>query len=188
MVDLAHKTTVDLEAGLEYIRQSPKDNGLLKLIVRRPSPGQRESLQVGEIDLQDGLVGDGWKTRGSSSTPDGAANPEAQVTLMNIRVIALLAQDPDRWPLAGDQLYLDLDLSIDNLPTGTRLEIGTAVLEVSALPHNGCAAFLQRFGSDALRFVNSPVGKQMHLRGINARVVQPGTVGVGDLVKVRNLK
>jgi hypothetical protein len=184
MVDIIHKTNAELEAGLEFIRQSPKDNGVLELIVRRPRPGEREVLQIGELDLREGLVGDGWLARGSSATPDGSAHPDAQITLMNIRVIALLSQDRERWPLAGDQLYLDLDLSADNLPPGTRLAIGSAVLAVSALPHTGCASFLQRFGADALRFVNSPVGKQLHLRGINARVLRPGTIRVGELVRI----
>jgi hypothetical protein len=146
--------------------------------------GEREVLQSGELSLREGLVGDGWLAFGSSAMPDKSANPDAQVTLMNIRVVSLLAQERERWPLAGDQLYLDLDLSAENLPPGTRLAIGSAVLQVTALPHTGCGLFSQRFGSDALRFVNSPVGKQLHLRGINTRVVQPGTVHLGDWVAV----
>ena len=184
MVENLHKTTLELESGLEFIRQSPKDNGAVKLIVRRPKPGEREVLESGEIDPRQGLAGDSWLARGSSATADGSARPEAQITLMNVRVIALLADDRERWPLAGDQIYVDLDLSDANLPPGSRLALGTAVLEVSALPHTGCASFSQRFGVDALRFVNSPAGKQLHLRGINARVIQAGKVSVGDLARI----
>jgi hypothetical protein len=183
---MQHKSLAELEAGLEHIRQSPKDQGQLECIVRRPAEGEREVLQSGELDLRQGLVGDGWLAFGSSATPDGSANPDAQITIMNTRVIALLAQERERWPLAGDQLYIDLDLSADNLPPGTRLSIGSAVLEVTALPHTGCGLFSQRFGSDAMRFVNSAAGKQLHLRGINAKVVQPGTVRLGDRAKVLN--
>jgi MOSC domain-containing protein YiiM len=136
-----------------------------------------------ELNLEEGLVGDTWKTRGSKATPDGSANINAQITLMNMRAIALLAQDEARWALAGDQLFVDFDLSEANIPAGTRLAIGSAILEVSATPHTGCAKFSERFGKDALKFVNSPEGKQLHLRGINARVVQAGEIQVGDMVK-----
>jgi hypothetical protein len=126
-------------------------------------------------------VGDCWSTRGSSSTPDGAANPDMQINIMSARVVALVAQHKDRWPLAGDQLYLDLDLSEDNLPPGTLLALGTAVLEVTPPPHTGCRKFVARFGVEAMKFVNSPLGRQLNLRGINARVVQSGTIRLGDL-------
>ena len=126
-------------------------------------------------------MGDCWSTRGSSSTPDGAANPDMQINIMSARVVALVAQHKDRWPLAGDQLYLDLDLSEDNLPPGTLLALGTAVLEVTPPPHTGCRKFVARFGVEAMKFVNSPLGRQLNLRGINARVVQSGTIRLGDL-------
>ena len=173
----------ELEAGLEFIRQSPKDQGLLRMIVRRPQDDDRESIEQGELSLSDGLVGDNWKVRGSKHMPDGSANPDTQITIMNARIIALIAQTKDRWSLAGDQLYVDLDLGVENLPPGTRLTIGSAVLEVSAVPHTGCSKFLARFGRDAMKFVNSAEGKQLHLRGINTRVVQAGTIHVGDIVR-----
>ncbi len=183
MATIKHLTRAELEAGLENIRQSPKTEGLLELIVRRPQTNQREALEEGQLDLVEGLVGDNWKTRGSASTPDGAAHPDQQLNIMNARVIALLAQQKERWPLAGDQLYIDLDLSAENLPPGSRLAIGGAVVEVTAVPHTGCNKFVERFGADATKFVNSVVGRELHLRGINAKVVQGGPIKTGDTVK-----
>ena len=178
-----HITMEELEAGLDAILKSPKDNGGLELIVRRPETDDREILNEGQLDLVEGLIGDNWKARGSWDTPGNPANLEAQLTLMNARVIALLAQEKARWALAGDQLYVDLDLSTDNLPLGTRLALGGAVIEVTALPHTGCGKFRARFGLDALKFVNSALGKQLHLRGINAKVIQPGKICVGDVIR-----
>jgi MOSC domain len=183
MTTVKHLTMEELEAGLADIRQSPKDNGVLRMLVRRPREGGREVLEEGILDLTHGLVGDNWKTRGSSSTPDGSAHPDHQLNIMNSRAIALVAGEEERRPLAGDQLFLDLDLSAENLSPGTRLALGSAVIEVTAEPHNGCKKFLARFGPAALKFVNSPLGKQLHLRGINAKVVQPGRIRVGDIVR-----
>ena len=153
------------------------------MIVRRPATGEREILHTAELDLEHGLVGDSWKARGSNSTPDKSANRDMQLTLMNSRVIALLAREKDRWPLAGDQLYVDMDLSLEHLPPGTQLGFGSAVLEVTAPPHTGCKKFKERFGQEAMQFVNSPVGLQLRLRGMNARIVRAGVVRVGDKVK-----
>ena len=178
-----HRTTAQLEAGLDEIRQSPKDEGTLELIVRRPQRLERELVDEGTLDVTVGLVGDNWSTRGSTGTPDGSADPELQVTLMNSRVADLVAGGRERWHIAGDQLFVDMDISKANLPAGTRLAIGTAVLEVSAKPHNGCAKFSERFGTDALRLVVSEVGKELCLRGINAKVVQSGAVRTGDTVR-----
>jgi NAD-dependent SIR2 family protein deacetylase len=178
-----HLTTAELEAGLADIRESPTDTGVLRMIVRRPRTEQRETLQEGELDLVEGLVGDNWRTRGNPHNADGAAHPDTQLNVMNARVIALVAQTPERWPLAGDQLFVDLDLSEANLPPGSRLAIGSAIIEVTAEPHTGCSKFRARFGLDAMRFVNSAVGKQLHMRGINARVVQPGKIKVGHVVR-----
>ena len=174
-----HLSTAELDAGLDEIRRSPKDEGVLAMIVRRPRIEEREVLQDAQLDPAEGVVGDTWSRR-SSSTPDKSPHPEKQLNIMNARVIALVAQSTDRWPLAGDQLYIDIDLSDENLPTGTRLALGEAVIEITAPPHNGCGKFVARFGLDAMTWVNSPLGKELHLRGVNARVVKAGTIRVGD--------
>ena len=179
---MKHLTTSELEAGLSDVHQSPKDGGVLEMIVRRPQVGEREILDEGQLDLSDGLVGDSWKIRSSKRTADGSPHPDMQLNLINARLVALVAQDRSRWHLAGDQLYVDLDLSAGNLPPGTRLAIGTAVIEVTAEPHTGCSKFVERFGADAMKFVNSNERRDLHLRGINARVVHPGVLRVGDTV------
>lgn len=183
MADAKHLSMAELEAGLDTIRQSPKDEGVIALIVRRPQIDAREVLEEGELDLVEGLVGDTWRVRGSARTPDGLAHPDMQLNIMNARVIALLAREKNRWPLAGDQLFIDMDVSSENLPPGTRLALGSAVIEVTDQPHTGCKKFAARFGLDALKLVNSPMGRQLQLRGVNARVTQPGMIRVGDLVK-----
>jgi MOSC domain-containing protein YiiM len=183
MLNVQHLAITELEAGMDHIRQSPRDNGTLMMIVRRPNVDGRETLNEGQLDPAQGLVGDTWKTRESGHTPDGSADTDTQITVMNARTIALLARDNERWSLAGDQLYVDMDLSTDNLPPGTRLALGSAVIEVSAVPHTGCKKFSARFGVEAMKFVNSPEGKQLHLRGINARVVKAGIIRVGDAVR-----
>jgi hypothetical protein len=171
-----------LSAGLPAIRLSPHDEGRLELIVRRPAVGEREQLTEAILDAAEGLVGDCWRARGSRSMPDGSANPKAQLTLMNHRVASLVAADPTRIPLAGDQLFVDLDLSSENLPPGTRLAIGSAVIEISDEPHTGCRKFFDRFGKDAHLFVNAKANRGLNLRGVNAVVVQGGVVRLGDLV------
>jgi MOSC domain-containing protein len=183
VVTVKQLTMVELEAGLDEIRRSPKDEGVVELIVRRPQINEREVLEEGELSLEEGLVGDTWIRRRSSSTTDGSPNPEMQLNVMNSRAVDLVAQSRERWPLAGDQIFLDLDLSDENLPAGTKLAIGSAVIEVCAPPHTGCQKFVARFGLDAMKFVNSPLGRQLHLRGINAKVVQPGVFRVGDVVR-----
>ena len=180
---MEHLGAEELAAGLDAIRAAPAEAGTVEMIVRRPAENEREVVEDGLLTADDGLVGDLWRARGSRSTPDGAADPDRQLTVMGSRVIDLLAGgDRAAWPLAGDQLYVDLDLGAANLPVGTRLEIGDAVIEVTEPAHTGCAKFRARFGSEALRFVNSPEGRGMRLRGLNARVVRPGTVRRGDAV------
>jgi hypothetical protein len=178
-----HLTMQELEAALDHLREAPRDNGVVELIVRRPQVDHREVIEEAEFDPVKGLIGDSWSIRPSSRTPDHSPHPEMQLNIMNSRVTALVAQEKDRWPLAGDQLYIDMDLSKENLPGGTRLAIGTAVLEVSPLPHTGCQKFVARFGLDAMKFVNSPVGKELCLRGINARVIQGGVIRVGETAR-----
>lgn len=182
METLVHLSMAELEAGLDKIRQSPQDNGVLKMIVKRPSSDQRVILTEGELSFTEGLVGDNWKERSSSRTPDGLAHPDMQLNIMNSRVIDLLAQDKERWALAGDQLFVDLDLSVENMSPGTQLRMGTAVIEITDQLHTGCAKFAARFGRDALKFVNGPAHKALKLRGLNAKVVQPGIVRVNDTV------
>jgi hypothetical protein len=178
-----HPDLAALESGVDEVRQSPKDGGELRLIVRRPAVEAREVLDEATLNEVDGVAGDNWRPRGSSRTADGLANPKTQVTLMNARAAALMAGPVERWPLAGDQLFVDLDLSTDNLPPGSRLAIGNAVLEITDEPHTGCAKFAARFGKEAVRFVNSAVGRELNLRGINACVVTPGTIRAGDAVR-----
>jgi hypothetical protein len=178
-----HLTTAELEAGLEEIRKAPKDEGRVELIVCRPQVDEREILEEATLDLKEGLVGDSWKNRPSSRTPDGSPHQDMQINIMNSRVTALVAQSRERWQLAGDQLYLDMDLSAENLPAGTRLAIGSAVLEITPPPHTGCHKFVSRFGLDAMKFVNSELGRELRLRGLNAKVVQSGTIKVDDIVK-----
>jgi MOSC domain-containing protein YiiM len=170
-----HLDLAALEAGLDEIRHSPRDDGKVELIVRRPAEDERETLAEAHLDTAAGLVGDGWSDR--------TADLARQVTVINARVAALVAQAPERWPLAGDQLYVDLDLSSDNLPPGTQLQVGSAVIEVTTRPHRGCKKFAARFGPDALRFVNSPMGAALNLRGINTRVVHAGVVRPGDVLR-----
>lgn len=177
-----HLTREELEQGLPEIRNSPSDGGTLEMIVRRPAEDEREELETGELSLALGLVGDNWKTRGSSRTTDGFGHPDMQLNVMNSRAIALIAGTRDCWKLAGDQLYIDLDLSDENLAPGSRLKIGEAVIEITSIPHNGCRKFSDRFGVEAVKFVNSPEGKSLHLRGLNAKVVVPGVVKRGDRV------
>lgn len=183
MSETSYLTLEELNNGLETIQKSPKNEGILKLIVRRPEIDVREVLEIGELNINEGLVGDNWKTRGSSRTKDGASHPDMQINIMNARVIELVAQDKERWQLAGDQLFIDLDLSEENLPAGTKLALGSAIIEVTNQAHNGCAKFSKRFGVDALKWVNSLIGKQLHLRGINAKVIKAGTIKIGDLAK-----
>src|SRR5512138_1327847 len=162
---IKHLTTEELEAGLDHIRASPKDAGTLHLIVRRPRVEEREVLEEAELSPVGGLIGDSWNMRASSRTQDGSPHPEMQINIMNSRVIALVAQEKERWSLAGDQLYVDLDINKCNLPAGTQLSIGSAILEVTAPPHTGCHKFVARFGIDAMKFVNSDIGKELCLRG-----------------------
>ena len=171
-----------LEAGLDDVRAAPADEGRVELIVRRPEVDAREVVEEATLDPDGGLVGDNWHVKPSLKT--GAPNREAQLTVMNARVTALVAgEDPERWALAGDQLYVDLDLSYRNLPPGTRIRVGEeAVVEVTDEPHRGCGKFSSRFGVDALKFVNSAVGRELNMRGVNTRIVTGGVVRTGDPV------
>ena len=176
-------TADELEAGLPDILASPRDDGVVSMIVRRPDTDRREVLESGELDVAEGLVGDNWRLRGSRMTANGSAHPQMQLNLMNARVISLVARSRERWALAGDQFFVDLDLAREHLPAGTRLAMGSAIVEVTAVPHLGCKKFSNRFGLEAMKFVNSRRGKALCLRGINAKVVESGRVSTGDTIR-----
>lgn len=179
---MGERTTAELEAALGDFRAAPVQDGRLDLVLRRPAEGEREVLDEARLTFADGVEGDTWKVRGSRRTDDGSSHPDMQLNVMSARFARFIAGSDERMALAGDQLYVDFDLSEANVPPGTQLAIGSAVIEVTDQPHTGCAKFNQRFGADALRFVNSPVGKELHLRGVNAKVVAEGTVRPGDTV------
>lgn len=179
---MAHRTTEELLAGLAEVRAAPSDVGVVDLIVRRPADGEREVLVEGVLDPDEGLVGDNWSRRWSRRTDDGSPHPEMQLNLIGARFSRLISDGEAHRALAGDQLHLDLDVGEANLPPGTRLALGAAVIAVTAQPHRGCAKFTRRFGVDAMRLVNSPEGAALHLRGVNAKVVVGGVVRRGDAV------
>lgn len=174
MSEIKHLTTAELECALSHLQAAPADEGSLEMIVRRPAEDGREQLEAGQLSKADGLVGDNWIR--------GRANPECQLTLMNSRAADVVAGgDRTRWELAGDQLYVDFDLSDANLPAGTRVRIGAeAVVEVTAEPHTGCEKFISRFGLEAMQFVNSKTGRSLNLRGINTKVITGGEIRLGD--------
>lgn len=169
------------EESLADIQEAPPDVGTVELIVRRPAVDQREVLTEAWLDVGTGLEGDGWRNR----IPTGmiGPDPEAQLTVVNARAASAIAGDRERWPLAGDQLFVDLDISQTNLPPGTRVQIGSAVIEFSSKPHTGCKKYSGRFGLDALAFVSTPTGRELRLRGANCRVVVSGTVRTGDVIR-----
>ncbi len=183
---MAHRTLEELTEQLEFLRAAPAEAGTLELVVRRPANGERDLLDEGVLDEADGMVGDNWLSRATSRAIAEGRHLQAQLNVMSARMVGLLADTDEERALAGDQLYLDLDISHANLPAGTRLAIGEhAVIEVTRKPHTGCAKFTARFGEDAVAFVNSEVGRELRLRGLNARVVTGGAVRPGD--KVRRL-
>jgi len=175
-----HLSTDELNTRYGQMNKSPLDNGTVAMITCRPDLQTREILTEATLDPVKGLIGDNWYTRGSRHTEDGRAHPEMQLTLMNRNIIDLVASDEEYWYLAGDQFYVDFDLSHENLPAGTQLKIGEAIIEITAKPHTGCKKFTARFGVDALKFIMNPDNTHLRLRGVNARVIQGGVVHVGD--------
>lgn len=180
------RTLEEFDAMLDGIRDAPTETGVIVLLVRRPAAGEREVVDEVRLDMDEGVVGDSWRARGNRHRPDGSADPQAQLTVVNARTAAAYAGDISQWPLAGDQIYADFDIGVEHLPPGTRLAVGEAEIEVSETPHTGCAKFSGRFGTDALRFVMTPEGRSLRLRGMNARIITSGTVRVGDAIAVRS--
>jgi MOSC domain-containing protein YiiM len=174
---VAETAAPNIDADLREVRASPTRTGTVELIARRPAEDEREILEQAQLDPAVGLVGDRWHTYA------GKHGPDTQLTVMNSRAAALVAGPRRRWALAGDQLYVDFDISAVNLPPGTRLRLGSAVIEVTAVPHTGCGKFSRRFGVQAQTLVNSPAGRDLNLRGINAKVLRGGTVRTGDRIQ-----
>jgi hypothetical protein len=180
-----HRPLSHLESQLPHLRSAPRDAGVLALVVRRPGPREREVLAAGELRPEHGLVGDDWAARGRRRGRMTASYAARSITVMSHRMVSLLGDTDEDRAWAGDQLYVDLDLSVDNLPPGSRLGVGeAAVIEVTKYPHTGCAKFVERYGADATRFVNTEEGRALRLRGLNGTVVTPGTVRPGDPVLV----
>lgn len=180
---IEHRSFADLETGLENIKKSPRDNGMLYMIVVRPMKRERAVPWYCNLTPAVGLEGDHWSQGSWKSLPDGSPDPHVQVTIMNSRCLDLIATAKERWPLAGDNLIVDMDLSISNLPPGQKLSIGSAILEVSDIPHTGCMNFRDRFGVEALKFVSTKEARNLRLRGIFASVIKAGEIRVGDLMK-----
>lgn len=184
-ITVRHRSMDEIMEGLHLVRRSPQGVGTLTLAVRRPAVDAREVLSLAELDPDAGLIGDSWSQRPSSRTTDLSPHPDMQLTVINSRFIELIAgPDRDAWALAGDQLYVDLDLSVGAMPAGSRLAIGDrAVIEVTDQPHNGCAKFAARFGRDAHKILWSEEGQRLRLRGLNARVLVGATIKAGGPVR-----
>ncbi len=177
-----HLGHAEIESGIAQVLLSPKDAGVLEMIVRRPKVNEREIIETGVLDVENGLIGDNWLSRGSSRTNDGKGHPEMQLNVMNYRFALLIAGHRDRVQLAGDQLFVDFDLSPANLPPGVRLSVGSAIIQVTEIPHLGCKKFVERFGIDAMKFANSDFGRAHNLRGINAKVVASGEIRTNEII------
>jgi hypothetical protein len=178
-----HRPRAEIERAAAALGSSPTEYGVIEMIICRPARYERRVLDEGILEVAHGLLGDNWEVRGSTNTPDGRADPLRQVTVMNSRALASVAGERDRWELAGDQLIVDLDLSMVNLPAGTQLQIGEAVAEVTEPPHTGCAKFAGRYGVDALAWVSDRAGRQQRRRGMHVQVLRSGTVRPGDSIR-----
>ena len=173
----------ELLESLPYILSAPADEGQVRAIVIRPAAGQRRMLDRVDVSARGGLEGDHWAEGCWLSTEDGAPHPDVQVCIMSARCIEAIAGPEANWAAAGDNLFIDMDLSPENLPPGTRVAIGTVELILTAEPHNGCQSFIDRYGRDACVFVNTGPGKANRLRGIYGRVTRDGTIRRGDVMR-----
>ena len=180
---IEHRSIADLENGLENIKKSPADNGMLYMIVVRTSKRERAVPWYCKLSPAFGVEGDHWSQGAWKSLPEGIPDPMVQVTIMNSRCLDLIATSKERWPLAGDNLIVDMDISTANLKPGQKVSIGSAVLEISDIPHTGCMKFRDRFGVEALKFVSSKEARELRLRGLFARVIKEGEISIGDRLK-----
>lgn len=178
-----HRTREELASALPYVAASPKDGGSVALIVVRPDHGRRETPDRVRISAQDGVEGDHWSKGCWLETDDGAPHPDVQINLMCTRAAEVIAGDPALWPAAGNNFFVDIDLSPDNLPAGTRLALGTAEIEITDQPNKGCQVFIDHYGRDACIFVNTGPGWSLRMRGLYARVVQNGDVRLDDRIR-----
>lgn len=170
-----HLTTEQIETGMSNVLTSPQDRGKLEAIVIRPEQNQREYREAVHLSPEGGVEGDRWAT--------SKGDLRAQVSLMNARLLRLIAREDERMSLAGDNLIVDLDLSETNIPAGQKLAVGEALIEVTDLTHTGCSKFAERYGADAVRYINAAERRSLRLRGFYARVLKAGTVRVGDVVQ-----
>jgi MOSC domain-containing protein YiiM len=177
-----HRSFAELQQGLPFILAAPQDDGVLRSIVERPSHGERLTPKASEVSLARGVHGDHWEKGCWRTTEDGKPDPDVQICIMSARCIELIAGSIENWPPAGDNLFIDMDLTPANMPPGQRFAIGTALFEITGVPHNGCDQFIARFGRDAVLFVNTGDGKRLRLRGIYARVIKDGRIAAGDRV------
>lgn len=175
-----HKTMEELKAGLPEILKSPQDNGEVKAVVVRPGSCERNMVPSCDVSLEGGVLGDHWAKGCWKTTDDGEPHPDVQICIMNSRCIELIAGDQSNWAPAGDNLFVDMDLSPENLPPGQRVAVGSAIIEITDTPHKGCQKFIDRYGRDACVFVNLGDGDKYKLRGIYARTFEAGTISVGD--------
>lgn len=171
---------VDLETILEDVRNSPTEVGKILLIAVRPANGERLVVDQARMSTETGLEGDNWLDR--SADKDNVSRHN-QLTLMNSRFADAITPDGKGWELAGDQLYVDFDISLENAPAGTLLQVGGATIRISEEPHTGCAKFVRRFGREMLKMTQTDVGKDLRLRGVNASVIESGTVCTGDSIR-----
>ncbi len=182
MESIEHTTSDELNDKMDWLLDSPKDGGVVRGIVVRPATDEREELQEARLSPEGGVEGDRWASTAQRKLKDGRLNPDVQVTLTNARLIELLAKERSRWSLSGDQIYVDMDLSMENLQPGQRLAIGSTVLEISEVPHRGCSKYRSRFGQAGFDLVDSARGRELRFRGVYAQIVKEGTVGVGDQI------
>lgn len=174
---MRYVTTAELENNLHYILSSPKDAGRVESIIVRRRKNERELRKEVFLSLEKGVEGDRW-----FDLSKGEPDPRRQLTIINSRLIKLLAQSEDRLCLAGDNLITDFDLSVSNLPVGQRLTIGNVIIEISDVPHTGCLKFAERYGNDSVEFINAPERSNLRLRGVYAKFLNSGLIYLGDSI------